>query len=413
LRRTAISLISTGDGAYTYTFDAEKRITSAAGVTYTYDGNGMRVKKSNGTLYWRGISGDALAESDLSGNITNEYVFFAGRRVARRDSTGNVFYYFADHLGSTRTITDSTGHICYDADFTPYGQEINHTNSCPQNYKFTGYERDSETGNDYAFARYYNPRLGRFMSTDPLGGRTGDPQSLNLYAYVGNRPLTFTDPTGMCVHMLYDDASCFAGGFFGSSMTCNVDGIATDCAEVSRLLELGGADVCPNNNCFGLTHGGDGRFYRFFPEGTYVDIQSEIGNTIYDSVNLLTTGRWLAVAGGNDLWQMPLFGMAGGPGSLPPGANPWLQAAKQATERLKPPTPPVSVSPDPRPILPPSGELPWNKMTLWQRIIFLSEKAAEIYDNYQDMFIPFVLPISPCGGGPVPIPNGLPNNGCT
>jgi hypothetical protein len=51
---------TTGDGSFMYTFDAENRITSAAGVTYTYDGNGRRVEKSNGTLYWRSISGGAI-----------------------------------------------------------------------------------------------------------------------------------------------------------------------------------------------------------------------------------------------------------------------------------------------------------------------------------------------------------------
>jgi RHS repeat-associated protein len=189
----------TQDGSgFTYSFDAENRIASAAGVSYSYDGNGLRVKKSNGTLYWRSIFGDSIAESDLSGNITSEYVFFAGRRIARMDSGGNVFYYFADPLGTTRTITQSNGTVCYDADFTPYGQEMVHTNTCPQNYKYTGYERDPETGLDYAMFRYYSPRLGRFMSVDPLPGDVQDPQSFNRYAYVLNNPVGFIDPLGLC-----------------------------------------------------------------------------------------------------------------------------------------------------------------------------------------------------------------------
>jgi RHS repeat-associated protein len=54
--------------------------------------------------------------------------------------------------------------VCYDADCTPYGQGILHANTCQPSYKFTGYERDSETGLDYAMFRYYNGRTGRFMS---------------------------------------------------------------------------------------------------------------------------------------------------------------------------------------------------------------------------------------------------------
>jgi RHS repeat-associated protein len=220
---------------YSYFFDAENRLVQATGMTggpycYFYDGNGLRVAKKSGAnsacttgtftrLYWRSISGDALAETDGSGNLTNssynEYVFFSGRRIASRNGTGTIFYWFADQLGSTRTITTGSGtgqtpgQLCYDADFTPYGQEISYTGrlqttACPPNYKFTGYERDPETaygqgdtGLDYAFARYYSSRLARFLSTDPLGGSIGDLQSHNAYAYVLNNPLDWTDPSGL------------------------------------------------------------------------------------------------------------------------------------------------------------------------------------------------------------------------
>jgi RHS repeat-associated protein len=195
----------TNDGSYAYTFDAENHITSGNAVTYTYDGNGMRVEKSSGTLYWRAITGDVLAETDTSGNTKNEYIYFAGQRVAWWSGSGgsaSLYYIYSDALGTTRTITESNGTVCYDADFTPYGQELTHTNNCPStyNYKFTGYERDTETQLDYAFARYYNSRLGRFMSADPMDGSLGNPQSLNRYAYAVNNPANFIDPLGLyCV----------------------------------------------------------------------------------------------------------------------------------------------------------------------------------------------------------------------
>jgi RHS repeat-associated protein len=127
-------------------------------------------------------------------------VFFAGRRIAQRTSSGTVYFYYADTLGTIHTITNGTGTACYDATFTPYGQEMlnpNISQTCSSNYKFTGYEYDSETGLYYAKARYYNPRLGRFMSTDPLAGSTSYPQSQNRYAYVTNVPSCFTDPNGL------------------------------------------------------------------------------------------------------------------------------------------------------------------------------------------------------------------------
>jgi RHS repeat-associated protein len=97
-------------------------------------------------------------------------------------------------------MTNASGTPCFKVDYLPYGLEntpSGFTDSCSTSYKFTGYERDTETGLDYAFARYYNQRLARFMSGDPLGGDTGDPQSLNRYAYVGNNPINFVDPAGM------------------------------------------------------------------------------------------------------------------------------------------------------------------------------------------------------------------------
>jgi RHS repeat-associated protein len=157
------------------------------------------VKKSTGTLYWYGGGSDVLLETDLSGGLLNEYIFFGGKRVARRDAAGNVFYYFADHLGSSRVITNATGTVCYEADFYPYGGERAVTTTCSQNYKFTGKERDTETGNDNFGARYYPNNLGRFLTPDPLmaSGRASNPQTWNRYAYTLNNPLRFIDPNGL------------------------------------------------------------------------------------------------------------------------------------------------------------------------------------------------------------------------
>jgi len=72
----------TRDGALTYSWDAEGRLTLSAGVTYLYDGAGRRVKNSR--LYWSGINGTPVAETDLSGNITNEYYLERCRYWQRR-----------------------------------------------------------------------------------------------------------------------------------------------------------------------------------------------------------------------------------------------------------------------------------------------------------------------------------------
>jgi len=221
----------TSNNPFFYTYDAENRLIWTSGYRYIYDGDGQRVEKcaaatattpcptsgTNGTLYWRGTGGDTQAESDLSGNLQEEYIYFNGQRIARRDaSTGAVHYYFSDHLGSTSIVTDAVGTLSLcgsysvatgedESDYYPYGGEIVLCNRAPENYKFTGQERDSESGLDYFGARHYTSAIGRFMVPDPAGilaQEPSAPQSWNLYSYAQNMPLRAIDPNGLdCVYV--------------------------------------------------------------------------------------------------------------------------------------------------------------------------------------------------------------------
>jgi hypothetical protein len=76
------------DTTNSYAWDAENRLISASGVTYTYDGDDWRVEKSNGELHWYavGCGHDDLMETDLAGNVSAEYIYLAGERIARRDA---------------------------------------------------------------------------------------------------------------------------------------------------------------------------------------------------------------------------------------------------------------------------------------------------------------------------------------
>ena len=159
----------TADAAGTYTWNAEGELHTAGGVTYTYDGDGRRVQKSNGKLYWYG-GGKVVEESDAAGNMQESYVFFGGKRIANRVvSSGAISYYAEDFIGSSRVITTSAGATCYDADFYPYGAESNVTNTCPQNYKWTGKERDAETGQ----RRFRCAVLFFHLRALPVGGLVG------------------------------------------------------------------------------------------------------------------------------------------------------------------------------------------------------------------------------------------------
>jgi RHS repeat-associated protein len=203
----------------TLTYDQENRIQGAGGYSYTYDADGNRVKKSNGstgTIYWYMAPG-IVAESDLAGTLKSEYVFFDGERVARRDlPAGTVAYYFSDHLKTASVITDSLGNIKSESDYYPWGGELQFVNNDSNHYKFTGKERD-ETGLDYFGARYYSNGLARFITPDWAAKATAvpyaefaDPQSLNLYTYVRNVPTSRVDvdghcwPIAQCAHIVMD-----------------------------------------------------------------------------------------------------------------------------------------------------------------------------------------------------------------
>jgi RHS repeat-associated protein len=184
----------------TYTYDADNRLVTFNGTaaTYSYDGDGRRVKKVAG-------SATTVLVYDAHGQMVAEYSNQAP------PTSGGTNYVTADHLGSTRLVTDSTGTVIARHDFAPFGEEISSVIGGRGGVigygvdeglrqKFTGKERDSESGNDYFGARYYGANLGRFMTTDPLdaSAHPANPQSWNRYEYAFNNPHKFVDVKGNC-----------------------------------------------------------------------------------------------------------------------------------------------------------------------------------------------------------------------
>jgi len=127
---------------------------------------------------------------------------------ARR--VGGERYYHLDAQGSVRAVTDATGATIRRHDYRAFGEEIAPALGTDAR-RFTGKERDSETGLDYFSARYHAGLTGRFTSADPghVGGNTFDPQSWNAYAYARNNPFKFSDPTGTDYILELDDVGTF------------------------------------------------------------------------------------------------------------------------------------------------------------------------------------------------------------
>lgn len=184
-----------------YSYDAENHMVTFSGstsATYNYNGNGLRVKKvSGGTTTVYLFSGAQVVAEYVNGAApsapTKEYIYLNSKLLATIAS-GVTTYHHPDHL-SVRMSTNSSGAKVGDQGHYPFGESWYLTNTTTK-WQFTTYERDSESGNDYAMARYQVNRVGRFASPDPLGGSSQVPQSLNRYTYVTNDPLSFSDPSG-------------------------------------------------------------------------------------------------------------------------------------------------------------------------------------------------------------------------
>ncbi|MGH7463487.1 MAG: hypothetical protein ACREMA_20960, partial [Longimicrobiales bacterium] len=181
----------TADGLNTLAYDAESRmvsnVQSGATTTYTLDGSGLRIKKVTSSTTTRYIhsGGKVIAEYENGaavGSPTREYIY-AGSQLVAGIEGGTTKYYHQDHL-SNRVLTNASGGISEQRGHYPFGETWFEPGS-PSKLKFTSYERDAESGNDYAIFRSHIPRFGRFNQSDPLAGQITDPQSLNRFAYSG------------------------------------------------------------------------------------------------------------------------------------------------------------------------------------------------------------------------------------
>ena len=148
---------------------------------------------------------------DVFGNLATEY----NPPVAAACATCYVSW---DHLGSTRMVTNENGTIVARHDCLPYGVEIPRSGvwsvTDGLSPKFTGQNYDGETLLAFYEARHLASGLGRFMSVDPgnAGADLGNPQSWNMYSYVGGNPMVYVDPDGLDPCQPFDES-----GYCGES----------------------------------------------------------------------------------------------------------------------------------------------------------------------------------------------------
>ncbi len=185
-------------GADTVSYDYRGLTTGYGSARYLMDPDRRRVKKTVGTAvtyYLRGADGSVLAE--YSGQMLSARYVYAGSRRIARIAGSSASYYLTDHLGSTRSLVDEEGTVTAIYDYWPYGKVLALSGTGSTHFRFTGHERDSESGLDYMLARSYANDIGRFLRPDPM---QGEYPGLSPYAYANNNPLKYVDPDGNSHH---------------------------------------------------------------------------------------------------------------------------------------------------------------------------------------------------------------------
>jgi RHS repeat-associated protein len=212
-------------------YDQANRLTTstaaAATTTYTYAGDGLRIKKQAAdgttTLYtWDRTDSvpQLLQETISAAGQTTKYIRYlygpdgtVTQDITSVGATDTPRWYHHDHLGSTRALTDLAGNTVGAATYTAHGQ-LAGTTGVTTAIGWAGEYRDSETGFTYLRARYYDPSTGVFLTRDPIESTTREP-----YHYAGNNPANLTDPLGL---------------YWGEGMVKKAAGTVTRAAEITR-----------------------------------------------------------------------------------------------------------------------------------------------------------------------------------
>jgi RHS repeat-associated protein len=184
------------DSVHGYTWDARNHLSmiDAGGTaSLVYDPFDRRVNKTilgttTGFLFDGVNPVQELSSGTPSANLiawrTDEY-------FQRTDSIGSRAF-LTDALGSTLALTDSTGTVQTQYGYDPFGGTTSYGQASTNSFQYTGRENDN-IGIYYYRARYYEPQVGRFIAEDPIGFKGGK----DFYAYVGNRPTRYKDPSGL------------------------------------------------------------------------------------------------------------------------------------------------------------------------------------------------------------------------
>ncbi len=194
-----LATVTDASGTATYSWNARNELTtiSAPGfaASFTYDSFGRRTGKTiNGVTTNFVYDGLNPVQEKSGGSVTANLLTGLGidEFLTRTDGLGSRAL-LPDALGSTIALGDNTGTLQTQYTYEPFGYATQAGQANLNSYKYTGREDDG-SGLSYYRARYYHPRLQRFIAEDPIGFAGGD---INIYVYVGNDPILKVDTLGL------------------------------------------------------------------------------------------------------------------------------------------------------------------------------------------------------------------------
>lgn len=223
----------TSDGLSSYVWNARNQLvglSGAASASLAYDGVGRRRAKtvSGPTSF---LYDGANAAQELIGGSPTANVLAGGiDEVFERTEGAGTRALLTDALGSTVALVDGSGALQTQYTYEPFGATSTTGAASANPTQYTGRENDG-TGLYYYRARYYDPRLQRFVSEDPIGFGGGD---VNLHAYVGNNPTGYRDPSGHFVPLIL----CAAGAV-GSAAADSMGGRKFDPVRAAAWCAAG------------------------------------------------------------------------------------------------------------------------------------------------------------------------------
>jgi RHS repeat-associated protein len=227
---------------------------------YDYDANFQRVKRDVGTSHTEYVlDGDfvlAEASGGATSGVTRRYHYGLARPMAVTDAQGSRWL-LEDALGSVSDEVGVTGAVVARRAYDAWGNYRN--SSAPAlgevSLGYTGHQYDAETGLTYARARYYDSKLGVFLSRDSVEGDIDDAPSLHRYAYAHENPLRNTDFSGHCPNCI-PAAVGFIGGFVvGTAVSIGVDLWQGKSVDLTRAVNAGAAGAI-EGGLIGFTMGG-------------------------------------------------------------------------------------------------------------------------------------------------------------